>query len=80
MSQAVERNPMKIGLAIPGVRIPIVEECADRAPDAYLVLAWNFIDEFLCNPANKAFMAAGGEFIAPVPEVGVIGAAGARSA
>jgi len=80
VSQAVERNPMKVGLAIPGVRIPIVEERADRVPDAYLVLAWNFIDEFLNNPANKAFMAGGGEFIVPVPEVRVIGAAGGRRA
>jgi len=71
---------MKVGLAIPGVRIPIVEERADRVPDAYLVLAWNFIDEFLNNPANKAFMAGGGEFIVPVPEVRVIGAAGGRRA
>jgi hypothetical protein len=71
---------MKVGLAIPGVRIPIVEERADSVPDAYLALAWNFLDEFLANPANTAFMAAGGEFIAPVPQVRVIGAAGARSA
>jgi len=80
VQQAVERNAMKVGLAIPGVRIPIVEERADSAPDAYLVLAWNFLDEFLSNPANKAFMAAGGEFIAPVPQVRVIGAKGAQPA
>jgi hypothetical protein len=80
VAQAVERNPMKVGLAIPGVRIPIVEERADSIPDAYLVLAWNFIDEFLANPANRAFMAGGGEFIAPVPAVRVIGAAGGRLA
>jgi SAM-dependent methyltransferase len=78
VAQAVERNPLKVGLAIPGVRIPIVEERGDSAPDAYLVLAWNFIDEFLINPANKAFMAGGGEFIVPVPKVQAIGASGAR--
>jgi hypothetical protein len=80
VQEAVERNAMKVGLAIPGVRIPIVEERADSVPDAYLVLAWNFLDEFLANPANTAFMAAGGEFIAPVPQVRVIGAKGARPA
>jgi hypothetical protein len=78
VQRAVERNPLKVGLAIPGVRIPIVEERAEETPDAYLVLAWNFIDEFLKNPANRAFMAAGGEFIVPVPTVRVIGADGPR--
>lgn len=78
VQQAVERNPMKVGLAIPGVRIPIVAEAATARPDAYLVLAWNFIDEFLANPANIAFMQAGGEFIVPIPQVQVVGAGGAR--
>ncbi|MEI7714279.1 MAG: methyltransferase C-terminal domain-containing protein, partial [Rhodospirillales bacterium] len=78
VQKAVERNPMKVGLAIPGVRIPIAEERAEDVPNAYLVLAWNFIDEFLKNPANIAFMRDGGEFIVPVPEVRTIGAAGVR--
>ena len=46
VQKAVEKNPLKIGLAIPGVRIPIEDEAGQR-PDAYLVLAWNFIDEFV---------------------------------
>ncbi len=79
VQKAVERNPMKVGLAIPGVRIPIAEERADESPSAYLVLAWNFIDEFLKNPANIAYMAQGGEFIVPVPKVEVVGAAGPRA-
>lgn len=78
VQRAVERNPLKIGLAIPGVRIPIEEERADESPDAYLVLAWNFIDEFLRNPANKAFMIVGGNFVVPIPKVQVIGRDGAR--
>ena len=78
VQRAVERNPMKVGLAIPGVRIPIAEERVDEWPDAYLVLAWNFIDEFLKNPTNIGFMRDGGEFIVPVPRVQVVGAAGAR--
>ena len=78
VQQAVERNPMKVGLAIPGVRIPIVEETVEAKPDAYLVLAWNFIDEFLKNPANIAFMQGGSEFIVPIPNVQVVGANGVR--
>jgi hypothetical protein len=72
VQKAAERNAMKIGFAIPGARIPIVEESAREQPDAYLVLAWNFIDEFLKNPANIAFIQGGGEFIVPVPRVRVV--------
>jgi C-methyltransferase C-terminal domain/Putative zinc binding domain/Methyltransferase domain len=78
VQRAVERNPLKVGLAIPGVRIPITEERAEERPDAYLVLAWNFIEEFLKNPANREFMAAGGEFVVPIPRVEVVGAGGTR--
>lgn len=79
VQRAVERNPLKVGLAIPGARIPITEEGADGVPNAYLVLAWNFIDEFVKNPANQHYMNWGGEFIVPVPKVQVIGAGGART-
>jgi SAM-dependent methyltransferase len=78
VQQGVERNKMKVGLAIPGVRIPIAAEEAGEVPDAYLVLAWNFIGEFLKNSANIAFLQGGGEFIVPVPRVQVVSAAGAR--
>jgi len=73
VQKAVEKNPMKVGLAIPGMRIPIEAEAGPR-PDAYLVLAWNFIDEFLTKEA--AYLREGGAFIVPVPEVKVIRAAG----
>jgi 2-polyprenyl-3-methyl-5-hydroxy-6-metoxy-1,4-benzoquinol methylase len=73
VQKAVEKNSIKIGLAIPGVRIPIEAEDG-RRPDAYLVLAWNFIDEFLAKEA--AWLRAGGAFIVPVPEVRVIAADG----
>ena len=71
VQKAVEKNPLKIGLAIPGVRIPIEDEAGQR-PDAYLVLAWNFIDEFVRK--EQEWLAAGGQFIVPIPEVKVIGA------
>jgi SAM-dependent methyltransferase len=71
VQKAVEKNPLKIGLAIPGVRIPIEDEAGQR-PDAYLVLAWNFIDEFVRK--EQGWLADGGHFIVPIPEVKVIGA------
>jgi hypothetical protein len=72
---AVEKNPLKFGLDIPGCRIPILAERTHHVPpyrpDAYLVLAWNFLDEFLVK--ERAYLEAGGEFIVPVPNVCVIG-------
>jgi SAM-dependent methyltransferase len=71
VQKAVEKNPMKVGLDMPGTRIPIEDEAKDEPrPDAYLVLAWNFIDEFVAKEA--AYLRAGGAFIVPVPKVSVI--------
>ncbi|WP_209443146.1 class I SAM-dependent methyltransferase [Falsiroseomonas frigidaquae] len=74
VQKAVEKNPMKVGLAIPGVRIPIEAEEGAR-PDAYLVLAWNFINEFLVK--ERAYMAGGGELVVPIPKVRAYGKADA---
>lgn len=70
VQKAVEKNPMKVGLAIPGVRIPIEAEEGAR-PDAYLVLAWNFINEFLVK--ESAYLAGGGELVVPIPKVHAYG-------
>jgi 2-polyprenyl-3-methyl-5-hydroxy-6-metoxy-1,4-benzoquinol methylase len=75
VQKAVEKNPMKVGKAIPGCRIPIVGEDV-APPDAYLMLAWNFLDEFLAR--EKPYLDGGGRFIVPVPELRVITGDGAR--
>jgi len=62
---AVEVNPLKVGKYIPGARIPIVDEAATDSPDAYLLLAWNFLKEFL--PKKRDYIMNGGEFIVPIP-------------
>jgi hypothetical protein len=67
---AVEVNPLKIGKYIPGVRIPIVDERTTAPPDAYLVLAWNFLKEFLLK--KRDYIMGGGEFIVPIPTPVVI--------
>ena len=36
-----------MGKYVPGVRIPILDEAKTKPPDAYLILAWNFLKEFL---------------------------------
>jgi hypothetical protein len=74
VQKAVEKNALKVGLAIPGVRIPIEAEEGQR-PDAYLVLAWNFIDEFL--KKERSWLAVGGELIVPIPKVQIFGRADA---
>lgn len=66
---ATEKNPRKFGLEIPGCRVPIVPEDMGR-PDAYLVLAWNFLDEFLDKEGQ--WLASGGHFIVPVPDVRIL--------
>ena len=69
---AVERNPLKIGKLIPGARIPIVDEESTPAPDAFLILPWNFLSEFLRK--KRSYLLNGGAFIVPIPEPAVIDA------
>ncbi|MBV9078167.1 MAG: class I SAM-dependent methyltransferase [Methylobacteriaceae bacterium] len=70
---ATEKSPLKFGKMIPGARIPIVDEATVPPPDAYLVLAWNFLDEFLGK--ERRFLEGGGQFIVPVPRLRVVTAA-----
>ena len=67
---AVEVNPLKIGKYIPGARIPIVDQAKTAPPDAYLILAWNFLKEFL--QKQKDYILGGGQFIVPIPTPVVI--------
>jgi hypothetical protein len=69
---AAERNPLKVGRTIPGCRIPIVEEGSIEEPDAYLMLPWNFLDEFVQRRAD--YLEGGGVFVVPIPEPHVVDA------
>jgi hypothetical protein len=69
VQKATERNAMKFGFMMPGSRIPIVDEEKER-PDAYLILAWNFIDEIAAR--YRDYLNSGGEFITPIPKLKVI--------
>jgi SAM-dependent methyltransferase len=72
---ATELNPLKIGRVMPGVHIPVVDErTLAKAPDYYLILAWNFADYFV--EKYDAFLQAGGRFIVPVPDVRIVGPKG----
>jgi hypothetical protein len=62
---AVEVNPLKIGKYMPGIRLQIRDERQAGRPDAYLVLAWNFLPELL--EKFREFIFSGGSFIVPIP-------------
>jgi hypothetical protein len=67
---ATEVNLLKVGKYIPGARIPIVDENKTGKPDAYLILPWNFLREFL--QKQKDYILSGGKFIVPIPRPVVI--------
>jgi|SRR5579863_4329948 len=64
---AVDRSPMKQGMALPGVEIPVFapDELTRRRPDYLLLLAWNFAAEIIHQQQDYA--RSGGRFIVPVP-------------
>jgi hypothetical protein len=63
----VDRSPLKQGLALPGLQVPIlpVDELVRRRPDFVVILAWNFAEEIMQQQAE--YRRAGGRFILPVP-------------
>jgi hypothetical protein len=67
-----EVNTDKFGRVTPGTHIPIVSEQAARAmkPDYFLVLPWHFKDGILRR--EKEYLAAGGKFIFPFPEIEIV--------
>jgi SAM-dependent methyltransferase len=71
---AADRNRDKWGSQTIATGIPIISESESRAmnPDYYLVLPWHFLDEFM--EREREYLAGGGRFIVPLPEVRVIGA------
>lgn len=68
----VDDNPHKHGLFSPGVHIPVVpsDELYVRRPDCVIVLAWNYAEPII--KRHQRFLAEGGKFIVPLPELRVI--------
>jgi hypothetical protein len=67
-----EVNEDKFGAFTPGTNIPIVSEKEARAlePDYFLVLPWHFKSSIL--EREKDYLARGGKFIFPMPEIEII--------
>ena len=68
-----DRNPVKQGRWIPGVRIPVVSPARIHAerPEDILILPWNIRDEVMQQLAS--IRSWGGRFVVPVPSVEVMG-------
>ena len=67
-----EVNPDKFGRETPGTHIPIVSEAEAKAmkPDYFLVLPWHFKEGIL--QREQEYIAGGGKFIFPFPEIEII--------
>jgi hypothetical protein len=73
IKKATDANPDKLGLSTVGTGIPIVskEEARRDKPDYFLILPHHFLDEI--KREEKDYLANGGKFIVPLPEVRIIG-------
>lgn len=67
-----DRNGIKHGWHMGGNHIPVVppQKILEEKPDYVLILAWNFAAEIMKD--LDAYRAAGGRFIVPVPEPGIV--------
>jgi hypothetical protein len=67
-----EVNEEKFGAFTPGTHIPIISEAEAKAmnPDYFFVLPWHFKDSILFR--EKDYLAQGGKFIFPLPEIEII--------
>ncbi len=68
----VDDSPLKQGLYLPGMHIPIVSSSMldSNQPDCILILAWNFAPEIM--KKCQKYADKGVKFIIPVPEAKII--------
>jgi len=71
----VDMSPLRYGRLVPGVLIPIVPPKVFHAspPDYAIMTAWNYEAEIVAK--EHTFLAGGGRFIVPLPEIRVVGGA-----
>jgi SAM-dependent methyltransferase len=72
----VDDNAWKQGLYTPGLFIPVLppEALYERQPDAVIVLSWEYAEDIIAR--HRAYHAAGGRFVVPLPEIEVVEAMG----
>jgi methylation protein EvaC len=68
----LDMSPLRYGKFVPGVSIPIVPPDAfhARPPDYAIMTAWNYEPEIVVK--ERAYLAAGGRFIVPLPEIRIV--------
>ena len=71
----VDASPLRYGRYVPGVGIPIVppERFREEPPDYAILSAWNYEAEIVAK--EQPFLSGGGQFIVPLPDVRLVGAA-----
>jgi SAM-dependent methyltransferase len=69
----VDDNALKQGMFSPGAHIPVLAPSAlnARRPDIVVILAWMYAEPIL--QRNKAYVAAGGQFLVPLPDMRIVG-------
>jgi SAM-dependent methyltransferase len=74
IAYAVDRNPHKQGLFLPGTHLPVYapEKIAETHPDYVLILPWNLKEEIV--EQMKYIASWGGKFAIPIPELRVFAA------
>jgi SAM-dependent methyltransferase len=74
IAYAVDRNPHKQGLFLPGTHLPVyaVKRIAETRPDYVLILPWNLQEEIV--QQMKSIASWGGQFAIPIPELRVLAA------
>jgi hypothetical protein len=74
IAYAVDRNPHKQGLFLPGTHLPVYapEKIAETRPHYVLILPWNLKDEIVQQTMHIA--AWSGRFAIPIPELQVFAA------
>jgi SAM-dependent methyltransferase len=72
ISFIVDDNPLKQGCFSPGAHIPVLpsSELLTQKPDVVVILAWIYADAII--KRNEAYVAAGGTFLAPLPEPRIV--------
>lgn len=69
---AVDQNPYKQGLFLPGTHIPIKDpgEIQRTKPDYLIIIPWNLQDEIM--EQMKYIKNWGGKFVVPIPKVAIL--------
>jgi len=70
----IDDNPAKQGMFSPGRHLPIFGSTSldEQRPDMIVILAWLYADAIISK--NSAYLASGGQFIVPLPDLRVVSA------